>query len=38
MDNNTKVDILKAISQVHRSQFDERRHYEWRVLLLTLGV
>jgi hypothetical protein len=38
MDDNNKVDALKAISNVHRSQFNERRQYEWKVLLLTLGI
>jgi len=37
MDEKVLVELLKGISDIHRSQFDERRRYEWRVLLSTLG-
>lgn len=33
-----KIEILKWISQIHRGQFDERRHYEWRIIFAVLGI
>ena len=40
MDLNNKLESLKFISRTHRSQFDERRRYEWKVVftLLTFYV
>lgn len=31
-----RIDILKFLAQIHRSQFDERRRYEWQALITTL--
>jgi hypothetical protein len=38
MKDQQLVDTLKAISSIHRSQFDQRRRIEWRVFVSTLGV
>lgn len=38
MDKKQLVEVLGKIASVHRAQFDERRKYEWKVLLSTLGV
>lgn len=38
MEDKALVDLHKTISQIHRSQFDERRRYEWRVLTYSLGI
>ena len=37
MNLNHKLECLKFISQVHRSQFNERRKYEWKIVLTTLS-
>jgi hypothetical protein len=33
----TKTDILKSLADSHRSQFDQRRTIEWRIIFATLG-
>ncbi len=38
MKQETLIDILKTVSSIHRSQFDQRRSYEWRVIFAVLGV
>lgn len=40
MEVKHKLECLKFISQVHRSQFDERRRHEWKIVftLLTFYV
>ncbi len=37
MDLKDKLECLKFISQVHRSQFDERRRYEWKIVFTSLS-
>lgn len=34
---NDKLDSLKHISQIHRSQLDERRKYEWKIFLASIS-
>lgn len=36
MEEKEKLDCLKFIAQIHRSQFDERRRIEWRIVFTTL--
>jgi hypothetical protein len=38
MKKNNLVPLIQGISETHRSQFDERRNYEWKVLITNLGV
>ncbi|MCE5305725.1 MAG: hypothetical protein ABFD00_01965 [Chloroherpetonaceae bacterium] len=33
-----QIEIYKHLSDVHRSQFDQRRQIEWKVFLSTLGI
>ena len=33
-----QIEILKAISQTHRLQFDQRRVYEWKTLIYTVSI
>lgn len=37
MEQKDALDGLKHISQVQRAQFDERRKYEWKIVLTTLS-
>ncbi len=37
LNDKDRLDYLKFISQTHRSQFDERRKYEWRIVFTTLS-
>ncbi|MCK4698204.1 MAG: hypothetical protein KAT53_07875 [Dehalococcoidia bacterium] len=36
MELRDKLECLKFISQIHRSQFDERRRYEWKIVFTAL--
>ena len=36
MDRKDKIDALKFLSETHRSQFNERRKYEWNIIFTTL--
>jgi len=35
---NDKLDGLKHLSQIHRSQLDERRKYEWKIFLASISL
>lgn len=37
MNRNGKFECLMFISQIHRSQFDERRRYEFKILFTSLS-
>ena len=37
MDLKDRFECLKFISQVHRSQFNERRRYEWKIVFTSLS-
>lgn len=37
MELKDKIECLKFISQIHRSQFDERRRYEWKIVFTSLS-
>lgn len=34
----SSVEILRFLSQIHRTQIDKRREYEWKTFFSTLGV
>jgi len=36
MELKDRLEALKFISQVHRSQFNERRRYEWKIVFTSL--
>lgn len=38
MNEDSLVELLQGISDTHRSQFNERRKYEWKVLVATFGI
>lgn len=38
MKEDNLVELLQNLSETHRSQFVERRKYEWKVLVSTCGI